>query len=57
MARKTVQENIEDKTFNALIKRYTKQRNWPFLSTVMFVYGHVMEDRERDDHQQEGSVA
>jgi hypothetical protein len=55
MAR-NIQHNIEDKTFNALIKRYTKQRNWPFLNTALLVYGRCLEDREQENNK-EGSVA
>lgn len=43
----TVQENMEDKTFSTLIRRYTRKRDWTFVQALFNDYGRVLEDRAK----------
>lgn len=38
---------IEDKSFESLIRKYTKLRNWSMVQAMFLNYGQVLEDREK----------
>ena len=43
----TSDERIEDITFENLIRRWTKQREWEWVVAANAIYGHVLEERDR----------
>lgn len=43
-----IQQNIEDKTFKGLIKKYAKKRMWEQLRATFEVYGFVLEERDKE---------